>query len=78
MSDHKNIKVVPDTYFDTWFRNLDKDGDGKIDMIEMAHGLHNFRAGLPPMPKPTREKVLGDTIETIKARATHVSVGAII
>lgn len=69
---------MPDTYFLSWFRSLDKDGDGKIDMIEMAHGMHNFQSGMPPMPKPTREKMLGDTIETIKARATKVSVGEII
>ncbi len=78
ISDYKGIQVVPDTYFETWFRSLDKDGDGKIDMIELAHGIHDFKSKMPPMPKPKREKMLGDTIETIKARATKVSVGAII
>lgn len=39
MSEHKCQQVVPDSYFNEWFRKLDKDGDGKIDMIEMAHGI---------------------------------------
>lgn len=33
---------------------------------------------MPALPPPKREKALGDTIETIKARATLVTVGDII
>lgn len=39
MSNYNGISVVPEAFFNEWFRKLDKDGDGKIDMIEMAHGI---------------------------------------
>ena len=36
-SDYRGIRVVPMKLFGQWFSQLDLDGDGKIDMIEMAH-----------------------------------------
>lgn len=38
---------VPDNYFNIWFRSLDHDGDNKIDMIELAHGLTEFIRTIP-------------------------------
>ena len=69
---------VPDNYFNIWFRSLDHDGDNKIDMIELAHGLTEFIRTIPQLGPRKREKVLGDTIETIKARAQLVTVNEII
>jgi Ca2+-binding EF-hand superfamily protein len=33
MSDYTNKQVVSEAYFSEWFRKIDQDGDGKIDMI---------------------------------------------
>ena len=33
---------MPESLFDEWFRRLDRDGDGKIDMIEMAHWIRRL------------------------------------
>lgn len=75
MSDYKGISVVPEPLFKEWFSKLDRDGDGKIDMIEMAHWIkHLFNAMPSKDGGPLREKALGDTIATIKARATAVTV----
>lgn len=78
MSNYKGIEVIPEGHFNEWFKKLDQDGDGKIDMIEMAHGIKNLTTNMPAIQKPKREKALGDTIETIKARATLVTVKDII
>lgn len=79
MSDYKGISVVPEHLFKEWFSKLDRDGDGKIDMIEMAHWIKQLTRSLPSKDvRPQREKALGDTIETIKTRATVVTVGDII
>jgi Ca2+-binding EF-hand superfamily protein len=39
ISGYSGKQIVPDARFLKWFRQLDKDGDGKIDMIEFAHGM---------------------------------------
>lgn len=56
MSDYTNTNVVPENYFNDWFRKIDKDGDGKIDMIEMAHGISSLKANMPPVAPPKRDK----------------------
>ena len=43
LSDYSNNNVLPDGYFNEWFRKIDKDGDGKVDMIEMAHGIQQLK-----------------------------------
>jgi Ca2+-binding EF-hand superfamily protein len=30
--------------FKEWFSKLDRDGDGKIDMIEMAHSMEKLKS----------------------------------
>jgi Ca2+-binding EF-hand superfamily protein len=37
-----NVHHIPDQEFKEWFGKIDKDGDGKIDMAEMAHNLEDF------------------------------------
>lgn len=62
--------------FNEWFKQLDRDGDGKIDMIEMAHWIRKLT--IPNDQATLREKALGPTKESIKARVTLVTVGDII
>jgi Ca2+-binding EF-hand superfamily protein len=47
MSNYKGIEVIPEGHFNEWFKKLDQDGDGKIDMIEMAHGITNLTTNMP-------------------------------
>jgi len=68
---------VPESLFDEWFRRLDRDGDGKIDMIEMAHWIR--RLTVPEKQDDMqRERRLGPTKESIKAKVTQVTVGSIM
>jgi Ca2+-binding EF-hand superfamily protein len=68
---------VPESLFDEWFRRLDRDGDGKIDMIEMAHWIR--RLTVPEKQDDMqRERRLVPTKESIKAKVTQVTVGSIM
>jgi hypothetical protein len=42
MSGYSGKIVLSEPHFRQWFSQLDRDGDGKIDMIEFAHGVLNF------------------------------------
>jgi len=33
VSNYKGSSIIPEAYFNEWFNKIDKDGDGKIDMI---------------------------------------------
>ena len=35
----KGIEYISDEKFEQWFRSIDKDGDGHIEMVEMANYL---------------------------------------
>ncbi len=68
---------MPESLFDEWFRRLDRDGDGKIDMIEMAHWIR--RLTVPEKQDDMqRERRLVPTKESIKAKVTQVTVGSIM
>jgi len=60
------VANLPEAQFKQWFRKLDKDGDGKIDMIEMAHTLHRFADQMPENKvtiRPSQQSSLRHTIK---------------
>jgi len=36
LSEHKGLKKLPEKTFELWFKSIDKDGSGQIDMVDMA------------------------------------------
>ena len=68
MFDTQGVQYVPDQLFVTWFRQLDRDGDGRIDMIEMVHNIKKLSDQLTGITgkRPVRNKALENTIEAIK------------
>lgn len=76
MYDTQGDSYVPDHIFNSWFRMLDRDGDGRIDMIEMVHNIKHLQKDLQNCKgRPVRNRALENTIQAIKARATAVTVG---
>ena len=46
LRDFKNIDCVPDQGFDAWFKKIDRDGNGQVDMVEMAHYIKDLAKAL--------------------------------
>jgi hypothetical protein len=42
MSDYKGITVVPQSIFREWFRQLDTDGDNKVDIVQIAYKIKDL------------------------------------
>lgn len=58
LRDFKNIDCLPDQGFDVWFKKIDRDGNGQVDMVEMAHYIKDLAKALqrPHLDEDIKER----------------------